>query len=227
MMKILTYKGYMMEHNNPRESNYQVFIDKYDPEKKLNNKDKSALHACYLIKSIVDKNIHVNFSYHSFIHGEEGDSEATLKENKKGAIFFSFNDNDIMPNEKNYTREELYYDRSQLALISLKYTKLLKYINKMVINKYPSDKEYDHQKEEDSRAKFYEKLCSLKYERSINNKVVEIKHSRITQDNFSEFLNILLTEQLIKEFENIVDKDVKEMSTLENLIDINKQKIKM
>lgn len=191
-----------MEHDNPHESSYETFIEYFDLKNNVSNKDKSALHLAYLIKTMIDKGIRVNFSYHTFVHGEDGDSEETYKENRKGAIHFSAHD---VPKGIELDKKEFYYDISQLALVGLKYTNVLGYINKMVSKKYPSDQQTDRSM--DSRGKFSQKMSELKHEKFVDGQLVERIYKCITKENFNNFLNIFLTGHLIKEFDRIIAKD--------------------
>lgn len=213
-----------MEHTNLKESNYQNFVEFFDPEETLGNKNRSALHAAYLIKSAVDKGMRVNYNYHSFVHGEEGDSEESFKENRKGAIYFSIYPADL-PESMNVNSPEFEYIRTQLAFISLKRTKILDYINKMVMKKYPSDKEWDYDKEFDSREIFAEKLYTLKYEKLVNGKLVQMPSNRITSENFNDFLEIFLTDKLLKEFDKIINPQV-DQDTISDMTSSSKLKMK-
>lgn len=198
-----------MEHSNLKESNYKTFVNFFDLQEKLGNKNKSALHAAYLIKSAVDKGIRVNYSYYSFVHGEEGDSDAVLEENRKGAIHFSIYPHDL-PENMTTDSSDYKYLRTQLAFVSLKHTKVLDYINKMVMKKYPSDKEWDYDREFDSRDKFAEQLYTLQYEKFVEGKLVAKSPNRITSENFNEFLHIFLTDKLLKEFDKLTNPQVEE-----------------
>lgn len=94
----------------------------------------SALYFCSELNQIInnDIDIAIHIHYHTFLHGEEGDSDMTLKDNANGSIQFSIYDyKNIFKNKSN----EQY--KLDLKLINIMNNiSLIDYVNTIAIEKF-------------------------------------------------------------------------------------------
>lgn len=174
---------------------FTEYSAQFDSKLAFNNKQNSALYTAYLVHKITAKDIEVLVNYFPFIHGEEGDSKETLKENRKGSIYFTFypNDEQVI----SFSKESIYDDLLSLTKLS-SHTKLLYYINQMVVKRYPelNNSLFGNEK----REYFHELISTLDYYIESNGVLYSRPQNRINSANFSQFIDVLLTDPLKEEF---------------------------